>query len=64
MIDTVTVILNGVEASQFKDFQRHHELFKVLQDKGAFDVKFGKVTLNIAFGQVQNVVKEEVIFKR
>ena len=59
-----TIILDNEEAELFKSFQRHHDLFKHLEEKEAFSVKFGKVILNIDFGQVQNIVKEEIVWKR
>lgn len=59
-----TVILSPQDVELFKQFQQHYELFKAFEEKGVFTVGFGKVILNIAFGKVQNVVREEVVWKR
>lgn len=64
MQDEVTIILTTPEALLFRDYQKHHDLFAMLQQKGVFDIEFGKCTLNFAFGQLQNCVKEEVVWKK
>lgn len=61
---TITIFLSTEEAISFREFQKHRQLFNTLQSKGVFDIQFGKCTLNFAFGELQNVVKEEVIFKK
>lgn len=58
-----TVILNEYEAKQFLLYQKHHDLFERLNDAGAFDLTFGKITMNFAFGELQNVVKESVVWR-
>lgn len=63
-METVTIILNNEEAEKYKLFQKHYALFSTLQQKGVFDVQFGKCVLNIAFGQIQNIVKEEIVWKK
>lgn len=59
-----TITLSNEDAERFKSFQQHYDLFKMLEDKGAFTVQFGKVVLNIAFGEIQNCTKEEIVWKR
>ncbi len=61
-LKTVTVILDDKEAQLFKDFQRHHELFVKLNPH--LSLIFGKITLNYAFGELQNVVKEESVWRK
>ncbi len=63
-VPQIPVFLSPVEAELFKKYQEHHWLFEELERSGAFNVQFGKVILNVAFGQVQNIVKEEVVYKR
>lgn len=60
---TTTIILEDYDAEQFKLFQKHRDLFNKLEEHKVFDMSFGKVVLNIAFAKLQNVVKEEVIFR-
>lgn len=62
-MQTVTVILTEIEAETFKQFQQHRDLFKTLYDNGVFDIQYGKCTMNIAFGKIQNIVKEESIYR-
>lgn len=52
------------EAQMFKDFQRYHWLFEKLENEGVFKLQFGKCTLNIAFGEIQNIVKENIVYKK
>ncbi len=60
----VTVFLTDIDAEQFKLFQKNYALFKHMNDTGVFKVGFGKVIFNIAYGEIQNVVKEEVVYKQ
>ncbi len=64
MEQTVTVILSPTDAELFKQFQQYYPLFSKLNEHKIFDIQFGKCTLNIAWGEVQNIVKEEVVWKR
>lgn len=61
--NTVTIILTNIEAEKWKEFQKNYELFTVMQDKGVFKIEFGKVILNIAYGNVQNMVVESMVWK-
>lgn len=49
---------------KFKIFMKYYELFSVLINNKIFDIEFGKCTLNIARGEVQNIVKEQMVFRR
>lgn len=48
----------------FKNFKEFHEMFALLVKQGVFDTQYGKVTLNFSNGQLQTIVKEEVVYKR
>ncbi len=63
-MNTVTIILTDIEAEKWQKFQKNYELFEALNSKGVLDMEFGKTTINIAYGEVQNIVKEEVVWKR
>lgn len=63
-MNEVNVILTTGDALMFKSFQKHYDLFCKLEDKGVFDIQFGKCVLNIAFGEIQNIVKEEVVWRQ
>lgn len=62
-MDTVLVTLDNSQAEQFKLFQKNFVLFQKLEEHGAFDMQFGKIVLNIAFGELQNIVKEQVVYR-
>ena len=59
-----TVLMTDEEAAQFLMYQKYHALFVIMQNAGAFDVGYGKIVLNIAGGIVQNIQKEEIVYKR
>lgn len=59
-----TLIITDEEAEMFKKYMFHHDLFVMLEEKGAFAVQYGKVVLNFGGGILQSINKEEVIFKR
>lgn len=60
----ITIEITDNEALLFKEFQKHHAIFTTMQEKGIFDIQFGKATLNFAFGELQNIIKEEVVWKK
>jgi hypothetical protein len=60
---TATLILTENEIEQFKLFQKNIVLFTIMEKQKVFDMQFGKCILNIAFGKLQNIVKEEVVFR-
>lgn len=59
-----TIILTEYEAKQFLLYQKYHDLFLQLDKAGAFQLEFGKVTMNFAFSELQNVVKENVVYRK
>jgi 3'-phosphoadenosine 5'-phosphosulfate (PAPS) 3'-phosphatase len=63
-ITYTTVDLTDADAKKFLLFQKYYDLFAILDAKKALDIGFGKVIINIAWGEVQNVVKEEVVYKK
>jgi hypothetical protein len=63
-MNDVTVILTPIDADRFKLFQKYYDLFSILENSKILDIQFGKCTINIAFGQVQNVVKEESVYHK
>jgi hypothetical protein len=59
-----TIDLTDEDAKKFLLFQKYYDLFTILETKKALDIGFGKVIINIAWHEVQNVVKEEVVYKK
>jgi hypothetical protein len=64
MDEKVKVFLTPEDIEKFKLFNKHYDLFTVMEQQGIFDIQFGKCTLNIAGGMLQNVVKESVVWRR
>ena len=58
----ITVFMTEEEARQFLLFQKYHDVFCILESQKAFELAFGKITLNIAFNAVQNIIKEEMFY--
>lgn len=63
-MDTVTVILTKEDAELFKQFRKHQDFLILLESQKVFDIQFGKCTLNFAGGLLQNIIKEEVVWRR
>lgn len=63
-MEPITVILSTLEADQFKNFQKHYDIFTEMLAKDVFSIGYGKVTLNFAHNQLQNIVREEIVWKR
>lgn len=63
-MQTTAIYLTPAQAQMFIDFQKYHETFALLIQHGLFDIQYGKCTINIAHGLVQNIVREDVVYKR
>ena len=59
-----TIVLTDVEAEMFKKYMKHHDLFLTMEMTGVFDIQYGKAVLNFAGGTIQNIQKEEIVWKR
>ena len=55
MEQTTTIFLTPIEAEAFKQFQRYHQMFVLMQKHKVFDIQFGSATLNFAAGELQNI---------
>ena len=60
----ITVELNEKDAKDFVLFRKYQTLFEQLDKDKTLDLQFGKITLNYAFGELQNIVKEAMVYKR
>lgn len=61
---TTTIILEENEAELFKKFMENYETFNKLEQAGVFEIGFGKGVLNFANNILQNIVVEEIKYKR
>ncbi len=64
MTDQVTIFLTTPEAALWKDYQQFHATFALLVEKGVFDIGYGSATLNFAGGELQNITKNEIVWKK
>lgn len=62
-MDTV-ITLTPIDAQRFVKFQKHYELFSIMEQAGVFDIGYGKAIINVANNVVQNVVIEEVKWRK
>jgi len=60
----ITVELTPQDAKDFILFRKYQTLFEQLDKDKTLDLQFGKITLNYAFGELQNIVKEAMVYKR
>jgi hypothetical protein len=58
------IILSDEDATKFVAFQKHYELFSIMEKAGVFNIQYGKMIINFAGGVAQNCVKEEMVWKR
>jgi hypothetical protein len=64
MQDEIKIFLTPFEAEMFKSWQEFHSMFELMVKQGVFDIKFGKAILNFANGELQNITKEEIVWKK
>jgi len=55
----IPVFLSEEDAKLFVIFQKYYPIIKKIEEKKALDLEFGKCIINVAFGQAQNIIKEE-----
>lgn len=60
----VPVFLTTTDAERFKLFQKHYELICTMEDKGVFNIGFGKAIFNFSNGVLQSIQREDVIWKK
>lgn len=59
---TTPVYMTEEDVKRFLLFQKYYEVFKKLDEGGAFDIKYGKITLNFNDSKLQHIVKEEIVY--
>lgn len=60
----IKIELTTPEAVMFREFQKYNAVFALMIKNGVFDVQYGKCTLNFHAGELQNITKEEVVYKK
>ena len=61
---TIPIYMTEEDAKKFLLFQKYYNVFRTMDEKGVFDIQYGKATLNFAMGELQNVVKEEIVYHK
>ena len=64
IILTTPVQMTDEDIRKFLLFQKYYDIFTELEKNKALEIDFGKVTLNIHSRQIQNIVVEQVVYKR
>lgn len=62
--ELTAVYLSNDDAIAFLMFQEYYEVFQTMVKSGIFEIGYGKATLNFAHNELQNIVKEEIAWKK
>jgi hypothetical protein len=62
--EKIAVYLDDFESNQFLEFQKNYKNLSPIIEAKVFYMQFGKAILNIANGQVQNIIIEEVVYRK
>lgn len=62
--ELIPIFIPNEEAEKFLLFQKHYELFVLMEKSGALGIKYGKCVINFKDGVIENITKEEVVYKR
>jgi len=62
--DITILIPNDETGRRWLLFQKHYDAFVALEQAGVFGIQYGKAVLNFNAGLLQNITKEEVVYKR
>ncbi len=60
----IKIELDDYEAEMFKLYQKYHDIFEKLSQVHAFDIEFGRLEMNFAFGELQNIKKEDMVYRK
>jgi hypothetical protein len=59
-LQTIPIYLTEHEAKMFLKFQKHFKLFELLEEKKAFDIKHGTVTIDFnGDGDIKGISKKQ-----
>lgn len=62
-MDEITIFISPQEAMQFRNFQKHHDLFLLLVNKGVFDIRNGSAVLHFDNnGIIQKIDRHDPLF--
>lgn len=62
-IKTTTIFLAPLDAELFIKFQKHHELFKLLVEKGVFDNHNANIMLNFdKDGNIGSIERHDILY--
>lgn len=59
----ITLFITPIEAELWKKFQKHHELFKLLVEKGVFENKNANIMLNFdKDGNIGSIERHDFLY--
>ncbi len=62
-MEQITVFLTTPEAELFKSYQQYHLTFKLLCEKGVFDIKNGSAVIHFdSLGYIQKIERHDSLF--
>jgi len=62
-IPTTIIYLTPIDAELFVKFQKYHQLFQLLVDKGVFNQKNGNVLLNFGpNGEISSIERHDILY--
>ena len=56
----IPIFITEEDAKKFVLFQKYYDLFAKMEQKGFFDLQYGKCTINVVANVPQNFVIEEM----
>lgn len=59
-----TIILSDEDTKIFLEFQKNYQTYAVLAKELNIGVGYGKLIMNFAGGILQNVVREEIVYRK
>lgn len=59
-----TLIISEEDAKLFIQFQKNYDVYSSLSKELDKGIGYGKLTMNFAAGVLQNIVREEIVYKR
>ena len=63
-MNKIKIFLTEEEAKKWVEYQKHYKTFLILLENKLFDIGYGKAILNFANGELQNLTKDEIVWRK
>ncbi len=65
MDNQITIFLTDDQAKKFVEFQKNYETFRILQERGVFNIRNGNAVLHFdSFGVLQTIERGDILYAR